>query len=237
MKSEHRLAVRDRAAHERDRAADERDEAADERDEAADERDRAAEEREQTTRLSSANDREQATQDREHAAADRADAARDRERASLDDLTGALRRDRGLADLQREVDRARRADGRLVLAFVDIDRLKAINDTQGHAAGDRLLRDVVAMLKGGLRSYDLVIRYGGDEFVCALPDTDVDTAQSRLDQVRKALAERRPGRSVSVGLAALRSGETLSQLTARADAALYANRRRAQSRQASLRAV
>ena len=97
-----------------------------------------------------------------------------------------------MADLERELDRSRRANGRLVLAFVDVDRLKAANDTEGHAAGDQLLRDVVAALKGGLRSYDLVIRYGGDEFLCALPDTDVETARGRFDEVRKTLAARSP---------------------------------------------
>jgi diguanylate cyclase (GGDEF)-like protein len=141
-------------------------------------------------------------------------------------LTGALRRDRGLADLKREIDRARRSDGRLVLGFVDVDGLKAINELEGHSAGDRLLRDVAAAMRTGLRSYDLVIRYGGDEFLCALPGTDVDGARRRFDEVATKLTERNPRASVSTGWAKLEDSDTLDDLIARADAALYVGRRR-----------
>jgi diguanylate cyclase (GGDEF)-like protein len=140
-------------------------------------------------------------------------------------LTGALRRDRGAVDLQHEIDRARRSDGLLILAFVDVDGLKAINDTHGHAAGDRALRAVAAALLDGLRSYDLVVRYGGDEFLCGLPGSDLDAAQRRFEAVARRLAEQNPETSVSIGLAELASGETLDALTARADASLYAARR------------
>jgi len=142
-------------------------------------------------------------------------------------LTGALRRDRGAVDLQREIDRARRSDGLLVLAFVDVDGLKAINDTHGHAAGDRALRAVADALLDGLRSYDLVVRYGGDEFLCGLPGSDLDAAQRRFDAVARTLAEQTPATSVSIGLAELANPDTLDALTARADASLYAARRNA----------
>ena len=223
---------------ERDVAADERDLAADRRDRAADERDRAAERRDQPDRRSAqrdsaqaddrrraARDRRRASQDRRRARSDRRQAGNDRYQAGLDGLTGALRRDRGAVDLQREIDRARRSDGLLILAFVDVDGLKAINDTYGHAAGDRALRAVAAALLGGLRSYDLVIRYGGDEFLCGLPGSDLDRAQHRFDAVARTLAERNPGMSVSIGLAELANPDTLDALTARADASLYAARR------------
>jgi diguanylate cyclase (GGDEF)-like protein len=141
-------------------------------------------------------------------------------------LTGALRRERGLADLAREIDRARRSDGRLVLAFVDVDGLKATNDVQGHAAGDALLRDVAMALSTGLRSYDLVVRYGGDEFLCALPGTDIDGAGRRFDEVTRQLTETSTHASVTTGLAELENSDTLDTLIARADAALYAERRR-----------
>jgi diguanylate cyclase (GGDEF)-like protein len=218
--AQHRLRLDGSQAHERDRAAHERDRAADERDRAADERDRAG--------RSSMSEREHAAQDRERAAVDRADAARDREAAArdresagLDDLTGALRRDRGLADIEREINRARRTDGQLVLAFVDVDGLKAVNDTYGHAAGDQLLRDLVDALRAGLRSYDLVVRYGGDEFVCALPGADVETAQRRFRDAAGELRERNTSASISVGLAELESGDTVETLLGRADSALY----------------
>jgi diguanylate cyclase (GGDEF)-like protein len=232
---------RDRVAADRDRSAERRDRAAQARDRAAEARDRAADERSvaggrfavrdrgqaASDRAEAARDRDEASRDRGRAARDRGQAARDRAEAGVDALTGALRRDRGLVDLQREITRARRSDGRLVLAFVDVDGLKAINDSEGHAAGDRLLRDVATTLRNGLRSYDLVIRYGGDEFVCALPDTDVGGARQRFEEVARSLAEKNPGASVSVGLAALENEDTVDRLTSRADAALYSRRRAA----------
>jgi diguanylate cyclase (GGDEF)-like protein len=230
-----------RSYSERDAAADERDLAAARRDRAADERDRAAERRGGAARRSSwrdsaqaaddreraAHDRRRASNDRRRARDDRREAGNDRHQAGLDSLTGALRRDRGAVDLQREIDRARRSDGSLILAFVDVEGLKAINDTHGHAAGDRALRAVATALLGGLRSYDVVVRYGGDEFLCGLPGTDLDAAQRRLDAVAETLADQNPGTSVSIGLAELASADTLDALTARADAALYAARRNA----------
>jgi diguanylate cyclase (GGDEF)-like protein len=224
---------------ERDAAADERDLAAERRDRAADARDRAADRRDRSDRRLSPRDSAQAADDRRRAARDRRRASHDRRRArndrrqanndrqqaGLDSLTGALRRDRGAVDLQREIDRARRSDGLLIVAFVDIDGLKVINDTHGHAAGDRALRAVATALLDGLRSYDLVVRYGGDEFLCGLPGSDLDAAQRRFDAVARTLAEQDSGTSVSIGLAELGSRDSLEALTARADASLYATRR------------
>jgi diguanylate cyclase (GGDEF)-like protein len=221
----------DREAEERDRAAERRDRAAERRDRAAtnhekmdnrfsvSERDQASRDREAASR-----DRLEASRDRKRAADDRRQAAQDRAQAGVDALTGALRRDRGLFELQREIARARRSDGRLVLAFVDVDGLKPINDAQGHAAGDQLLRDVAVALRMALRSYDLVVRYGGDEFLCALPNTDLEGARRRFDAVASGLMERTEWASVSVGLAALENPDTLEELIGRADAALYAGR-------------
>ena len=233
--AEQRLTIHDK----RDRDSDRRDRTADARDRAADERDRAADACDRGDARSSLPDPERGARDREHAAHDRRLsahdrrlaahdrrlAARDREQAGLDGLTGALRRERGVMDLQREIDRTRRSDGQLVLAFVDVDGLKAINDDHGHAAGDQLLRDVAAALLNGLRSYDLVVRYGGDEFVCALPGTNLDGAKRRFAEVATMLAEKNPRASVSTGLAELAEPDSLEELTARADAALSAGRR------------
>ncbi len=210
---------------------DERDRAAEERDRAAEERDRAADVRDRTRHLWSASERAQAARDRKDAATDRAEAARDRERAArdrehagFDGLTGALRRDNGLIEIQREIDRAQRTDGRLVVAFVDVDGLKRTNDVHGHAAGDELLRHLVAALRAGLRSYDLVVRYGGDEFVCALPGADLASAERRFRVAARELSERNADASVSVGLAEFERGDTVEALIGRADAALYARR-------------
>jgi diguanylate cyclase (GGDEF)-like protein len=214
----------DSAAERRDRAAEERDRGAEARDRAAEERDRGDGRFPRGERERAARDRAEAARDREQAARDRGHAARDRAQAGLDPLTGALRRERGLTDLAREIDRARRADGCLTLAFVDVDGLKAVNDAEGHAAGDRLLCDVARALRTGLRSYDLVVRYGGDEFLCGLPGTDIDSARRRFAEVAQGLTDISPGASVSTGLAELEDADTLDELIARADDALYAER-------------
>jgi len=148
------------------------------------------------------------------------------EAAAVDEMTGALRRAAGLAALVREVRRARRFDDRkLAVAFLDVDHLKAVNDSQGHAAGDAVLREVAAALRRRLRAYDLVIRWGGDEFVCSLPGAGLDAAQRAMSDVRTELAAR-TGCTFSAGFAELGSDGEAASVVARADADLYERRRR-----------
>ena len=130
------------------------------------------------------------------------------ERASIDELTGVLRRGAGLAALEREIDRARRAEGRLVVAFLDVDGLKRVNDEFGHAAGDRLLREVATVLRTRLRSYDLVMRWGGDEFVCALYGAEPEGAERRMDAVADGHRRGHPGSDGELGAGRLEEGET-----------------------------
>ena len=144
---------------------------------------------------------------------------------TVDELTGALRRGSGLAALQREIDRSRRAPGKgLVVIFVDVDRFKEVNDREGHAAGDERLRETVAALRERLRSYDLIIRYGGDEFLCVLTDSGTAEAERSATSLREHV-ERRTGGTISVGIAELSAGDTVDALVERADAALYSGRR------------
>ena len=149
-----------------------------------------------------------------------------REEAMVDDLTGVLRRGAGMAALEREVARAQRSLlGRLVVAFVDVDGLKKVNDTQGHAAGDQLLRAVAASLSSRLRGQDLVLRYGGDEFLVVMPETDIAGARQTLVEIRMRLQDRVGRKPFSIGLAAMRQGDRATSLVERADAALYESRR------------
>ncbi|MDQ3587133.1 MAG: GGDEF domain-containing protein [Actinomycetota bacterium] len=127
-------------------------------------------------------------------------------------------------ELDREIRRARRSEQPLVLAFVDVDHLKAINDSRGHAAGDRMLLEVVNAFRGRLRSHDLIIRWGGDEFVCALAGLNMADATKRLALVQAALAEGSGYGSATVGLAELQPDDSAEALIARADAALYRER-------------
>src|SRR5499427_8569174 len=148
------------------------------------------------------------------------------EAAAVDEMTGALRRAAGLAALVREVRRARRFDDRkLAVAFLDVDHLKAVNDSQGHAAGDAVLRETAAALRRRLRAYDLVIRWGGDEFVCSLPGAGLEAAQRAMEDIRTELRAR-TGCSFSAGFAELGLDGDAESLVVRADADYYERRRR-----------
>lgn len=216
--------ARDRAAAQRDLAAARLDrERGFPRPSAESARDYAAE-----VRARAAAERTRAAADRKAAAADRAAAARDREllkcelaEAQLDPLTRALGRGLGEVTLEREINRARHGTGVLVLAFVDVDNLKQVNDSEGHAAGDAMLKNVVAVIKTHLRSYDPIVRVGGDEFVCALGDCRTEDARHRFQDIQARIKQTHPAGSISVGFARLHPGDTLQQLIERGDRALY----------------
>ncbi len=115
--------------------------------------------------------------------------ARVRQRfASTDGLTGLLTHSAFIARLGREVERARRTGGRLTYAVLDVDHLHSINQTFGHLAGNSVLRALGRLLARRLRHADLVSRWGGDEFVVALPDTPGEAGLSVLEQVRAMFA-------------------------------------------------
>lgn len=156
---------------------------------------------------------------------DRRRAKEELRHAQLDELTGAFGRELGLVILEREIDRARHGNRRLVLAYVDVDALKPVNDGEGHAVGDALLRDVVTAIHTHLRSYDVIVRVGGNEFVCALGDNDPGEARRRFQAIGATLQRSHPGASISVGFAALRPDDTSAQLTQRNDASLYEAKR------------
>ena len=187
---------------------------------AAEARARSAEQREQA-----AADRERAAQDRRQAALDRAAAAEEIALEGIDHLTGALRRRAGLAAIQCEMDRTRRSGQSLVVAFVDLDGLKAANDTRGHAAGDELLQEVARCTRQHLRSYDVIARYGGDEFLCSLSGLDAAGAHARFNEIAAALAASPHPATITVGLAVSQSEDCLDDLIHRADAAMLEARK------------
>jgi len=183
-------------------------------------------------RETAARDRQRAAEDREDAAALRAEAARDRaeavrERAlaGVDQLTGVSLRSTGLAEIEREIERARRTRSPLVLAFVDVNNLKGVNDTDGHIAGDALLRRVAEALRLNLRPYDLIVRFGGDEFICSLSNINAEAVQRRFEDIVATLRANGLAHPISFGLAELGEGDDLEQLIKRADGALIDIRR------------
>ncbi len=121
--------------------------------------------------------------------------------------------------------KASRTKEPLVLAYVDVDGLKSVNDSQGHAAGDRVLLDVANVLRASLRSHDVIIRYGGDEFVCVILGLTIAQAERRLAQVNEELAHSPEHSSVTIGLTRVTPDDSLENIVARADAALYRKRR------------
>ena len=148
--------------------------------------------------------------------------------ANVDVLTGLYNR-RRFDELARvELARAQRNRDELWLLTIDIDHFKRINDTFGHDAGDKVLRETGLAMRHALRSYDVVSRYGGEEFCILLPATGAvaakATAQRLSELVRniKAGPEGAHAVSISVGAAALRQADQrLEDLVKRADTALY----------------
>jgi len=234
-------AERDRAAELRDRGAEGRDSLARLHDLQDDveasredillraERDRA---RAAADRAKAADDRARAALDRAEAAGERAEALRHRAKsadslklATTDELTGAFTRRFGLEEVSRELERAHRTGARFVLAFVDVDGLKVVNDSQGHLAGDALLRLLGETLRANVRPYDVIVRYGGDELLCAMPNLSAGEARARFEKIATALAGPDTEHSVTFGLAEAEPADSLQELIARADADLLEARR------------
>ena len=248
-------ALRDHVADSRVATAEERDHAAELSDRGAAGRDRLAGLRDSDhdldaspddvlmrasrDRARAAADRAKAADDRARAAADRADAARERvesrrvqaetqealARGATDDVTGTWTRSAGLLNVARETERASRTHAVLTLAFIDVDGLKEVNDTHGHLAGDRLLRLVGETVTANVRPYDVVVRYGGDEFLCAMPNLPLDAANERMQKIAATLKAAETGHSITFGLAQYVPGERVEELIGRADANLLDARR------------
>lgn len=151
--------------------------------------------------------------------------------ALTDPLTGVFNRRGFLEAADRELDRARRYGHPLALAFVDIRGLKAVNDTEGHLAGDRLLKRVTALLRESARTHDLVGRIGGDELAVLLAEQSSEGAAAMTQRVRAQIPADRAALGlvtawdVTIGTATFpEDGSSLDELLATADRRLYQQR-------------
>lgn len=240
--------IRDLAALARDQAAAARDlamtqrSAADEQDagaravsgaeivmRAAAERARAAQRRAQAAehhalaaqdRLAAAQDREQAAGERQQALTDREALARQVAIVETDALTGARPRAAGLSDLDHELERCSRSSGMLVVVYVDVVAAKILDEGQDHGAVSELLRRVIAHIHEHLRSYDLIIRLAGTEFLCAMSNMTLPDARLRFDLIGAAIGTA----TIATGFAVLTSHEGATELIARAERDLIASR-------------
>ncbi|HEY5629892.1 MAG TPA: diguanylate cyclase, partial [Candidatus Limnocylindrales bacterium] len=151
--------------------------------------------------------------------------------ATVDPLTGIANRQAVLTRLEDELSRATRYRRSLSVVMVDLDHFKRLNDTYGHEAGDMVLQEVAARLAASIRSTDLVGRFGGEEFLLVLPETDADAAATMAEKLRRIVAGthvRLPeGHDVTVTLSAGVAGShgdhlpRLDVLVRHADGALY----------------
>jgi len=149
--------------------------------------------------------------------------------ADTDGLTAVFNRrglDRCVAEM---VERAQRQRSPLTLLFLDLDRFKVLNDCRGHAAGDAALIAVARLMRSDMRVQDVLGRYGGEEFLAALPGCDPDTAIAIAERIRTDLRALRiqlgsldEVLTASVGVAELQRGDDAQSLIARADSAMYA---------------
>jgi diguanylate cyclase (GGDEF)-like protein len=148
-----------------------------------------------------------------------------RDQAHTDPLTRLANRGWFQENFERERRKADRVGSSLALTMFDIDHFKAINDRHGHQAGDQVLLALAERMRGLMRDYDIISRWGGEEFIVLLPDTDLDGACRIAERLRAEIAAMgipEVGQvTCSFGVAERRGGESMDSLINRADAALY----------------
>jgi two-component system cell cycle response regulator len=162
-----------------------------------------------------------------------------REQATTDALTGLYNRRYVIEALQREIYGTQRHHRKVAVAIFDLDGLKGINDRFGHAAGDDALSKVAAVLGDAVRASEVAARFGGDEFVVLLPDSDGEALRSVMDRIRIGVEKlgsipadenSQVRLTVSAGGALMQDGDTADSLFDRDDMAMYQAKRAGRNR-------
>ena len=162
-----------------------------------------------------------------------------REQATTDPLTGLANRRTILDTLGKELERCRRSATACAVLFVDLDHFKHVNDTHGHPAGDEVLRQAASTMRAILRPYDLVGRYGGEEFVVVLPACDTAGAKAAAERLRASVARTaiavggvslRVTCSLGIAVGDSKNGWDRDRVLNAADAAMYRAKRAGRDR-------
>jgi diguanylate cyclase (GGDEF)-like protein/PAS domain S-box-containing protein len=146
--------------------------------------------------------------------------------ATYDSLTNILNRRAIELALDTELQRSRRHSKALAVALFDIDRFKQVNDSHGHHVGDLVLKSVSECVERNKRRYDVLGRWGGDEFLLILPETRIEEAEHVLDRIRSRVTQEAPGVTLCFGITSNSAAETVHGLVVQADTALYQGKRR-----------
>lgn len=160
-----------------------------------------------------------------------AEIARLRKELHLDFGTGVLSKKQGFTRLKSLMVRCHKENKAISIAFVDVDKLKDINDNFGHCEGDRLLNRIATLIKNNIRKEDFVYRYGGDEFIIVFADADINEAKEIWSRVKKTLyEENNKGKlsykiSLSAGFAECNGNINIQDLVEYADKDMYRNKR------------
>lgn len=151
-----------------------------------------------------------------------------RQQLEQDSLTEVSSRTSLLREMAGAMERAAKTGQPLVVTMVDLDHFKVVNDEHGHLIGDRVLKEVAARIKSALRNFDLVGRYGGEEFVVLLENTSLHTARQVAERIRRRIADEpvevqgvAVNMSLSQGLALYVEGDDVQSLLSHADQAMY----------------
>lgn len=156
------------------------------------------------------------------------------ELATIDEKTGVYNNKFFKSISEMELDKAKRKIGPLSLMIIDLDNFKKLNDTYGHLLGDGMLKRLAFVLKNNTRKYDIVSRFGGEEFIILLPNTSIKRAKVVCERMRKAVQNDREMKKYSVtfsgGLTEYKKGDSVKKMQARADKAVYLAKKNGKNR-------